>query len=307
MYFPLLRGKQNELIALRELLEEGRISDNILPIIEPIKITSTLLSTLDLFIKDNRKIAIIINPILKNFSDNIDEILEDEEKVKLNEQLQQYYEFLESDNIIEAYYSDENIYSIAGDNSLIIWNDTHSKYYEEDKSIENNILYNLRSNKSIIKRKIEHNAVAFEDNYEKEARNLDYYEKYNNFYSSNHISELTGDSQINGDYSIVGADFKEEGFAPSAVAIHIVHFDEDDSLLISHFVSESNVGIKNPQKKYREALEKLIKWNDNEKLTTYGISKFVESYDKNSYPGLGAVKKFSIMHHIEMMDSFYSK
>ena len=37
MYFPYLRGRQFELIALRELLENDLIGDKIIPIIEPIK------------------------------------------------------------------------------------------------------------------------------------------------------------------------------------------------------------------------------------------------------------------------------
>lgn len=43
MYFPYLRGRQFELIALRELLEGKRISEKVIPIIEPVKPSSTLL------------------------------------------------------------------------------------------------------------------------------------------------------------------------------------------------------------------------------------------------------------------------
>lgn len=34
MYFPYLRGRQYELIALRELLENNKLSNNVIPIIE---------------------------------------------------------------------------------------------------------------------------------------------------------------------------------------------------------------------------------------------------------------------------------
>ena len=47
MYFPYLRGRQFELIALRELLEKRLIGDKIVPIIEPVKLTSTLVKTLN--------------------------------------------------------------------------------------------------------------------------------------------------------------------------------------------------------------------------------------------------------------------
>lgn len=50
MYFPYLRGRQFELIAIRELLEADRISEKIIPIIEPVKPTSTLLKTIQQFV-----------------------------------------------------------------------------------------------------------------------------------------------------------------------------------------------------------------------------------------------------------------
>lgn len=45
MYYPILRGRQNELLAIRELLIDGKL-DNVIPIIEPVKASSTLLSVL---------------------------------------------------------------------------------------------------------------------------------------------------------------------------------------------------------------------------------------------------------------------
>lgn len=45
MYYPVLRGRQNELLAIRELLKDGKL-ENIIPIIEPVKASSTLLSVL---------------------------------------------------------------------------------------------------------------------------------------------------------------------------------------------------------------------------------------------------------------------
>ncbi|WP_153052429.1 sce7725 family protein, partial [Streptococcus suis] len=46
MYFPYLRGRQYELIALRELLENDTLSKRVVPIIEPVKLSSTLINTL---------------------------------------------------------------------------------------------------------------------------------------------------------------------------------------------------------------------------------------------------------------------
>lgn len=61
MYFPYLRGRQFELIALRELLEGKRISEKVIPIIEPVKPSSTLLKTLETFVKNDREIAVVFS------------------------------------------------------------------------------------------------------------------------------------------------------------------------------------------------------------------------------------------------------
>lgn len=66
MYFPYLRGRQFELIALRELLEGKRISEKVIPIIEPVKPSSTLLKTLETFVKNDREIAVMFRCTTKD-------------------------------------------------------------------------------------------------------------------------------------------------------------------------------------------------------------------------------------------------
>ena len=63
-----------------------------------------------------------------------------------------------------------------------------------------------------------------------------------------------------GDYSIVGCDYNETGFAPYAVAIHIVYFDKDKILRIKHFISDSNEDISDVAGKFYEAVTKLNTW-----------------------------------------------
>lgn len=51
MYFPYLRGRQNELLCLRELLEVDRLYSTIIPIIEPVRCNSTFFTTLKNLLK----------------------------------------------------------------------------------------------------------------------------------------------------------------------------------------------------------------------------------------------------------------
>lgn len=51
-----------------------------------------------------------------------------------------------------------------------------------------------------------------------------------------------------------------------AVAIHIVYIDEDESLRIHHFVSDTNLGFEDVAGKYYEAVSKMVAWG---KTTIY--------------------------------------
>lgn len=99
MYFPYLRGRQFELIALRELAEEDCINEKVIPIIEPIKPSSTLLKTLQVFAEKDKEIAVVFNPTVGAFSKEIKEMRAEDSKVA-----NELYELLlNNDKIIKAY------------------------------------------------------------------------------------------------------------------------------------------------------------------------------------------------------------
>ena len=107
------------------------------------------------------------------------------------------------------------------------------------------------------------------------------------------------------DYSIVGDEFEESGFAPVAIAIHVVYFDEKKQLRIHHFVSDSNNSISDPARKFEEAMGKLLDWENYENVRwTIGLNKLENYYVNGKFPGLGVIKRYSIMHHLELISYF---
>ena len=72
MYLPYLRGRQYELLAVRELLENSLLGHHVIPIIEPIKLSFTLLKTLESFRDVHQAIAVVQNPQVGNFSGEMD-------------------------------------------------------------------------------------------------------------------------------------------------------------------------------------------------------------------------------------------
>lgn len=162
---------------------------------------------------------------------------------------------------------------------------------------------------SVFRRKVRHHKVLLDDKFEKQDRNADYQETEDEFFSDDHLY-YTEDGFIGfSDYSVVGNEYLEAGFAPYAVAIHIVYFAEDKTLRVRHFVSDSNEDITNPAMKFYEAVSKLAAWYNADPHPvemTLGLQTFLQHYEQQSYPGLGTVKKLSLMHHLELMGKYLS-
>ena len=307
MYLPYLRGRQFELLALRELVEKNLIGNRIIPVIEPIKPTSTLIKTLISYSDSNKNIAVIMNPQVGNFLNDIRSLNENNKENSIYKSLKN---IMKKENIIHSYIMTPNIIDVikkkSKNNKFIVINNSRDnvKYYL-DACSENIPEYTLISEERIIRRSVKKGRVLLDDKFNKQERNVDYMNNDDEFFSEEHLFyEEEGYSGFP-DYSIVGEEFKESGFAPLAVAIHIVYFDHEKSLRIKHFVSDSNEDINDPAGKFGEALEKLISWIDGSHIQmTEGLKQFKLCYDTGKYPGLGTVKKLSIMHHIELINMY---
>ena len=275
MYFPYLRGRQFELIAIREMIEKNLINDKVIPIIEPVKASSTFLKTIEVSKEHDKALAIIVNPKVGNFIKEISNLKN--EKIK-----EKYYDLLDfSDRIIHTRIIDmkfqETIEFInANYNSkmaICLNNDDIAIFEKYFKG--NDFLYNIIPDKTEFRRRIRENRVMIEDHFIKSERNVDYLDK-DDFFSRDHLYYKEDGYLGFSDYSIIGNEYSETGFAPYAVAIHIIYFDEEKSLRVRHFVSDSNDDISDIAGKFKEAMYKLVKWNKTAKLDTYGIRKLEE-------------------------------
>lgn len=306
MYFPIMRGRQFELLALRECVSKNILSNQIIPIVEPVKVSSTYTKTVDSFIKAGKSIAIIRNPQVGSWS----RYLNTESNTKVREQV---YEQLNDANVISSFYVTpilDACIELATKNRisidrllLLCTNPEYISNYEE--VIGGSVpLYNVIPDRSDFRRRIRPNRVMCEDHFPKQTRNIDYSDIKTEFFSSDHLYYADDGFKGFSDYSVVGEEYSETGFAPYAVAIHIVYFDEKRILRIAHFVSDSNDDISDPARKFAEAVEKLVEWNKAMKFDTVGIQEFEAAYYSKTYPGLGTVKKYSIMHHLELMSRY---
>lgn len=318
MYYPYLRGRQNELLCLRELLNAGKLSTKVIPIIEPVKFSSTFFSTLTKFIELGRTVIVIRNPkvgsFLKELTDmkmNIEKQNDEKKKIKLQETLDKYRSVWNDSSIQKAYIVDSDIVSkilenkIAGKDTVMINLKKGNYHFYEEYGDKITGKYTVVPKGEDFEDIIEDEMIMLEDGYRKAKRNIDYIQNPDEAFSRNHIVYKKRGFVGFSDFSIVGNEYEESGFAPLAIAIHIMYFGNKEELRVHHFVSESNESISDPARKFEEAMNSLIEWEGFDDLPqTIGLKSLVECYDVGKFPGLGVIKKYSLMHHIEMMGKY---
>lgn len=290
--------------------------NNIRPIIEPVKKkTSTYTKTIDILQRNNVNFTVVINP-------SVGEIIRDIDYVCGNLLPNRAYENFQigiivrsvtdmdaiADKLSDVGVSDLPIVLILGTvldesfDSLLFFIENHNV---------TQILTSpqMSGRRKVIRalRKTNVELVFISDPFVKQLRNKDYHRENDEFFSDEHI--YFGEDGYSGysDFLTIGKDYSEAGFSPYAVAIHMTYFNGEDEFRIRHFVSDSNEDISDVAGKFEEALNKLIPFINDNGITTKASNDFRELYDLGKYPGLGTVKKLSIVHHIELVHDYFSK
>jgi hypothetical protein len=309
MYLPYLRGKQFELIALRELsVLLSTNSQKVSPIIEPVKDSATLKSTIRELIDKNINFTFIINPQVGTFRD-IGKILEMLKSIVGNstnyqigiifngkqnrkiilEKLREYSSIVHSLALIH-YYVHEDIQSII-----------------DDLAYEFKIKYNVinfgKINRRYSRKFAADTLIELDDYFVSQVRNSDYLPISESVFSEEHLYYLEEGFIGFSDFLTVGENYSDSGFLPYAIAIHISFISADNKIKIKHFVSDSNDDNSDIAGKFDEAINKLVSWCDETGYTSVAIEKFRELHENGHFPGLGTLKKLSIINHIALIVS----
>ena len=311
MYYPYFRGKQYELITIREcasLLSEA----NFVPIIEPVKETLGGLEKTLLAIKGSGGNAIvIINPFHGDYSNNGNNIavllrnkFDDYQKISPGVLLS---EDLAVQDVIDIYAKFEN-QSVAFIHAGFSEAKALALELGENLTKIRHVFHDDSCGKLYQKHFKKANRILLRDGFQKRP-NRDHPEV--EFFSDLHATYDEERMDGFGDFLIVGDDYSESGGPAYAVAIHLTFIDheKDDEMHIHHFKSIRQDDPKDPAGKFAEALEKLIaelNSDGNKILNTDAVQEFVELHEKQHFPGLGYVKKLSMKHHIETLANYLS-
>lgn len=137
---------------------------------------------------------------------------------------------MKKENAIKAYIMtgkiSQKIRSKESKDKFIIINDDRDSIdYYLDAYRNVFPMFSLIPNDRIFKRSVKNGKVLFSDRFKKRERNVDYIKEEDEFFSDDHLFFSEEGYSGFSDYSIVGQEFNDSGFAPLAVAIHIVYCD----------------------------------------------------------------------------------
>lgn len=314
MYYPFLRGKQFEFLALRELCQELSTTqiEKVIPIIEPVKRSFKDASVAFESMKSaGLRFAAILNPSNGDFQDEASNLFRDEIRSALPPEENTWFPsfILQGDPFMVVPNLRWAIETFEFHRVLLILplNEDVDNWLDILSMDQVHTIVNCNADSKSTSRKItkyNKNLVRLDDCFQQEIRNKDFRGKEDQFFNDNHVYYREEGMTGFGDYVTMPGTFADGGMLPYVVAIHLTYNKSDDEVWIHHFLSVSNEkGSENIQKKFKEAAVKVLpffKTNYSADLTR-AVNKLQKYVSDGHYPGLGTLKRLSIEHHITLM------
>lgn len=307
-YYPYFRGKQFELLAIREKAELVAEA-NFIPVIEPVRESlAGLERALDALNGAGARAIVVINPKHGDYSEDGSAITG-----------------LMRDKYLELGFTPGVLLSDAMDPGSI------SALLDQIGAPEVALIHagfdnDVAVNSEIAKRGLsvmnvfiaKSTGVLYRRRFKQEPRVLiaDGFvqEKNSNYpdverFTDLHVTHPEQGFDGFGDFSIVGDHYSDSGGPAWAVAIHItfVDLERDGEMFVYHFKSDTNDTPVDPGGKFMEAVAKLVaevNSPDTKVFQSTAIEEFRELYRRKHFPGLGYVKKLSIIHHLETVAQY---
>lgn len=307
MYYPFLRARQFELIALRELATEGATQGVIVPILEPVKETHNNLNLAHKVFQENGQSAyLVVNPKFGELAGDSQFYIE--YLATLN-----YEVFLPAFHYRNnAEYINQSIEQFGLTNCMLICendiegDDTNFKSIAELDAVSLITVNDPGRNRSLNRyiRGLQKGFIRLDDLFEKKDRNSDFLDVTEHRFSEEHIHYSTEGFEGFSDYTVLPSEYVEGGSTPRAVVIHLTYLNIQNEIWIRHFTSETNDSIANVQGKFAEAAAKAVNYCRQNELSNSAITELETYFDTEHYPGLGTVKKLSIKNHLLVLSNF---
>ncbi len=322
MYFPILRSKRFELLAIQAAATEPSYKDTLSPVIEivtaqnpdPSKATE-LSRALDNLSEKEIKSFVVLTPRVGDYKDDF--------RVPL-EWYKNFY--VSNPYVVPAYVvdSETTINDIIG-----YFSQSHNSF----ENLEFGIIHDGMADPSVLQfieqnyatnwvdvtdfveigkvsdaycSKLQGRKVCVENIFKRQVRNADY--PFEDYGTDIHLNYRHKGFAGFGDYQMVGDGLMSGGNQPNVVAIHLSFLDETrgKNLYVRHYLSRGRVtsvaGSGENKNMYHDVLQKLkadTTANRHLFFMSNGLKGYYSDLASSSNCSLGRIKQYGIMHHIE--------
>lgn len=297
IYYPYLRGRMYDLLALKELVEQDSLSEKIVPIIEPVRDSKELQETVNLLIDHKKSFSIIANPQVSVYGLNDTKLypLPDVDKLP----------FFYPSAILAADFSSEFLKTVDKQESMLIVKDYSLLKAYRDSQVLKTVDKVLIPDEARIRQIVKNKAVFLSDPLTFVSHVEDYGDLDDEYFEPANWFKQVGGFEGFGDFSMVGHVYFDKGMPSRAIALHLIYVTENGVLRIHHFVSDSNEKMSGQKDKFFEALRKMVVWSEKNIKglnDTSALRELLAYNQQDKFPGLGVVKKLSMMHHFQLMN-----
>ena len=301
MYFPYFRGKQFELILLREQAKFLADKQQV-PIIAPVRSnTKQLEKTISALNDESAQHIIILNPSAGDHANDPLTIFTLLNSLSAGHStitgIKLTYDIDEAKlkHILSTIPTSEFALIHAGYQN-------HTWLAAELRSMQLTPKFNIftKTAGSRYKTTFSANSVVIRDGFQ-QMRNRDYPPE--EFFSDLHLTYEDDGYDHFGDYLTIGEQYKDGGGPAYAVAVYLtfINRSDEDTIWIKHYISDSNSDTSDPGNKAKEALAKLANEASSDAFQipqTPPLQELLKYQARDHFPGLGMLKKLSMWHHL---------
>ncbi|WP_061775588.1 sce7725 family protein [Levilactobacillus senmaizukei] len=298
-YFPYFRGRQFDLLALKTVAQQRLLPPNIIPIIEPVRDIPALPKTIAAFMDRHQPLAIIANPTVSDYG--------------LTQQKLHDWSPWKADpalivgHILSPTLVAEDLMAQPGQQTLLVARQYDELVAAKQTGLLTTPTHLLVPPEARIRQLLDRPTIQLFDHAWFPEHDRTYADLPDALFSDDWVAG-TGPYSGYSDYGIGGGHYSEHGYPARAVTIHLTYF-HGSQLRIHRFVSDDHVDFKHPKEKFFQAIAKLAAWlpTQDAAVQTPAAQQLASYQATQHFPGLGVIKRLSIIHHLQVMANYFKQ